>query len=63
MSFFDFFERYVMRNKLCAAAVTFLQAILNHSEVAEAAVVGLPDELKGHIPIGLCVLKSGQYDY
>jgi len=48
---------------MCSSCDIVLQAILNHSEVAEAAVVALPDELKGHIPIGLCVLKSGQYDY
>jgi acyl-coenzyme A synthetase/AMP-(fatty) acid ligase len=31
-----------------------------HVEVAEAAVVGLPDDLKGHVPVGICVLKSGK---
>jgi len=34
------------------------EAVLEHSDVAEAAVVGLPDVLKGHVPIGLCVLNS-----
>ena len=37
------------------------EACLEHPDVAEAAVVGLPDKLKGHVPIGLCVLKSGNY--
>ena len=30
-----------------------------HSAVAECAVVGVPDELKGEVPIGLTVLKDG----
>ena len=27
--------------------------------LAEAAVVGIPDELKGEVPLGICVLKHG----
>lgn len=38
------------------------QAVLEHNAVTEAAVVGLPDKLKGHVPIGLCVLRTGR-DY
>jgi propionyl-CoA synthetase len=34
------------------------EAILQHDDVAEAAVVGLPDKLKGHVPLGVCVIKS-----
>jgi propionyl-CoA synthetase len=34
------------------------EAVLEHDDVAEAAVVGLPDELKGHVPLGICVLNS-----
>ena len=30
-----------------------------HHDVAEAAVVGLPDQIKGHVPIGFCVLGAG----
>ena len=36
------------------------QALLLHSDVVEAAVVGRPDKLKGHIPVGLCVVRSGK---
>ena len=34
-------------------------AITKHPDVAEAAVVGLPDRIKGHVPIGFCVLGAG----
>ena len=37
-----------------------MQAILEHPDLAEAAVVPLEDELKGHVPLGVCVLKAGQ---
>ena len=30
-----------------------------HAAVAESAVVAMEDELKGHIPLGFVVLKSG----
>jgi propionyl-CoA synthetase len=30
-----------------------------HQDVAEAAVIGVADELKGELPVGLVVLKSG----
>ena len=30
-----------------------------HSDVAECAVIGVADELKGQVPLGLLVLKSG----
>ncbi|MGH0119267.1 UNVERIFIED_CONTAM: hypothetical protein FKN15_026947 [Acipenser sinensis] len=36
------------------------ESILNHSAVADCAVVGLEDSLKGHIPLALCVLKNGK---
>ena len=36
-----------------------LQAMLEHGAVAEAAVIPVPDELKGHVPLGFYVLKSG----
>lgn len=38
------------------------EAILEHPDVAEAAVVGLPDKVKGHIPLGFCVLAAGNKD-
>ncbi|WP_028476134.1 AMP-binding protein [Nocardia sp. CNY236] len=34
-------------------------AIAAHDMVAECAVIGLPDELKGHRPLAYAVLKSG----
>ena len=34
------------------------EVLLGHKDVAEAAVVGVPDELKGQIPLGLYVLKK-----
>ncbi|MET9285232.1 AMP-binding protein [Nocardia beijingensis] len=34
-------------------------AIAGHDAVAECAVIGLPDELKGHRPLAYVVLKSG----
>jgi len=35
------------------------EALATHPDVAECAVVGVHDELKGQIPLGLLVLKSG----
>ncbi|XP_055900452.1 acyl-CoA synthetase short-chain family member 3, mitochondrial-like [Biomphalaria glabrata] len=35
------------------------EAILECLDVVEAAVVGVPDKLKGSVPLGLCVLKHG----
>ena len=37
-----------------------LQAITEHEDVIEAAVAAKPDQLKGHIPVAFCVLKSGE---
>ncbi len=34
-------------------------ALATHPAVAECAVIGIPDELKGDVPYGLVVLKSG----
>ncbi|RUS91878.1 hypothetical protein EGW08_000280 [Elysia chlorotica] len=36
------------------------EAVLECSNVVEAAVIGVPDKLKGHVPLGLCVIRSGQ---
>ncbi|MEZ4605386.1 MAG: hypothetical protein R2865_00890 [Deinococcales bacterium] len=30
-----------------------------HQAVAECAVIAVPDNLKGHVPVGLVVLKDG----
>ncbi|KAH3882505.1 acyl-CoA synthetase short-chain family member 3, mitochondrial-like [Dreissena polymorpha] len=35
------------------------EAIIDCPYIAEAAVIGVPDELKGHVPLGLCVPKYG----
>lgn len=35
------------------------EALANHPEVAECAVFGVADELKGQLPLGLVVLKAG----
>ena len=35
------------------------EIIASHSAVAECAVIGIHDELKGQVPIGLVLLKDG----
>ena len=35
------------------------EVLAYHPDVAEAAVIGAADDLKGELPIGLVVLKSG----
>jgi propionyl-CoA synthetase len=35
------------------------EVLAGHPDVAECAVIGVKDELKGHVPIGLVVLKVG----
>ena len=35
------------------------EVLASHRDVAECAVVGMKDELKGQVPIGLVVLKAG----
>ncbi|MDV3293700.1 MAG: AMP-binding protein, partial [Nitrososphaerales archaeon] len=34
-------------------------ALVHHPAVAEAAVVGVPDEVKGEVPVGFVILRSG----
>lgn len=36
------------------------QCILFHPAVADCAVVGQEDALKGHVPFALCVLRQGE---
>ena len=38
----------------------FEEVIASHPAVAECAVVGIADDLKGQLPLGLIVLKAGQ---
>jgi propionyl-CoA synthetase len=35
------------------------EVVAAHEDVAECAVFGIPDELRGHVPLGLVVLKAG----
>jgi propionyl-CoA synthetase len=35
------------------------EALAGHPDVAETAVIGVADELKGQVPVGLVVLKAG----
>ena len=35
------------------------EVLAAHPDVAECAVIGVADELKGHVPVGLLVLKAG----
>lgn len=45
---------------LCVIIVCALQSVLQHPAVADCAVVGLEDDLKGVVPLALCVLKNGE---
>ena len=36
------------------------EAICEHGDVAEAAVVGIPDALKGQVPLCFYVIKNGK---
>jgi propionyl-CoA synthetase len=35
------------------------EVVSTHKDIAECAVIGVHDSLKGQVPIGLCVLKAG----
>jgi propionyl-CoA synthetase len=35
------------------------EVVAEHPDVAECAVIGVPDELRGQVPLGLVVLKAG----
>jgi propionyl-CoA synthetase len=35
------------------------EVLASHADVAECAVIGIPDELRGQVPLGLVVLKAG----
>lgn len=43
--------------------VRVFQSVLQHAAVGDCAVVGLEDELKGLVPLALCVLKHGETRY
>ncbi|MEO0468861.1 MAG: propionyl-CoA synthetase [Bacteroidota bacterium] len=38
---------------------TIEEVVASHEAVAECAVIGIADNLKGQIPVGFCVLKGG----
>ncbi len=40
----------------------FEEVLAQHPQVAEVAVIGVADKLKGQVPLGLVVLKKGQRD-
>src|SRR5207244_6323218 len=35
------------------------EVLAGHPDVAECAVIGIPDNLRGQVPLGLVVLKAG----
>jgi propionyl-CoA synthetase len=35
------------------------EVVSTHKDIAECAVIGAHDDLKGQVPVGLCVLKAG----
>jgi propionyl-CoA synthetase len=35
------------------------EVVAQHQDVAECAVIGVPDQLRGQVPLGLVVLKAG----
>lgn len=35
------------------------EVVSTHKDIAECAVIGVHDELKGQVPVGLCILKAG----
>lgn len=46
----------VAGHRLSAGALE--ESVLQHAGIADCAVVGLEDSLKGHVPLALCVLRS-----
>uniref|UniRef100_A0A8C5Q8Z0 Acyl-CoA synthetase short-chain family member 3, mitochondrial n=1 Tax=Leptobrachium leishanense TaxID=445787 RepID=A0A8C5Q8Z0_9ANUR len=47
----------VAGHRLSAGAIE--ESVMLHNAVADCAVVGLEDPLKGHVPLALCVLRKG----
>lgn len=39
------------------------QAVTSHPDIAEAAVVGIPDQLKGHLPFAFITLSTQQHPH
>jgi len=41
------------------------EAILEHNYVVDCAVIGVPDPIKGHVPVAICVVRNdfqGSFD-
>lgn len=53
-------QRLGFATLLAEIVVCVLQSVLQHPAVVDCAVVGLEDDLKGLVPLALCVLKSGE---
>lgn len=49
----------VAGHRLSTAALE--EALLEHPCISEAAVVGVPDEMKGELPLGLYVTTKGSF--
>lgn len=47
----------VAGHRIAASAVE--EAMFNQGDIVECATIGIKDSLKGHVPVGLCVLRSG----
>ncbi|XP_045043245.2 acyl-CoA synthetase short-chain family member 3, mitochondrial isoform X3 [Desmodus rotundus] len=47
----------VAGHRISAGAIE--ESVLSHGTVADCAVVGKEDPLKGHVPLALCVLRKG----
>ncbi|KAJ1164268.1 hypothetical protein NDU88_004713 [Pleurodeles waltl] len=47
----------VAGHRISAGAIE--ESVLSHCAVADCAVVGLEDPVKGHVPLALCVLRHG----
>uniref|UniRef100_A0A671EVZ3 Acyl-CoA synthetase short-chain family member 3, mitochondrial n=1 Tax=Rhinolophus ferrumequinum TaxID=59479 RepID=A0A671EVZ3_RHIFE len=47
----------VAGHRISAGAIE--ESVLSHGTVADCAVVGKEDPLKGHVPLALCVLREG----
>jgi propionyl-CoA synthetase len=47
-------------NRNCRLAAGMIEeALASHPSVAECAVIAVPDEIKGEVPVGFIVLKAG----
>ncbi|XP_058045541.1 acyl-CoA synthetase short-chain family member 3, mitochondrial isoform X2 [Ahaetulla prasina] len=51
----------VAGHRISAGAIE--EAVLSHMAVADCAVVGQEDRLKGHVPLALCVLRNDNPNY